>query len=232
MNLHYAAFTYLYEWVSYDRYFFGSLALNESEALNRGEKATPEKALKQLAAMATHYDVIRNLKIEQDGTPRLSKVWNALETVKKPISQEDAIRTVLEFVAALKSQYDRNLVSAATKILWFRFQSPIVIFDSLTKEALAELKGPIPEDYGGFYNRWQDEFSKQEDEIGSVCRKLSGLSGLIEFLGDYSQEALQEAMSSGWFRERVFDHALMNYAVDRRSKIDQIQRVSRRKAVS
>ena len=226
MNFHYAAFTYLYEWVSYDRYFLESIALSKSE------KVPPEETLRQLAAMATHYNVIRNFKIEQDGTARLSKVWSALKAVKKPVFQEEAISTVVEFVADLKLQYDRELVSAATKILWFRFQKPIVIFDSLAEEALTELKGPLPTGYGGFYNRWQAEFSKQENEIRTVCSKLGGLSGLIEFLGEYSQEALEEAMSSGWFRERVFDHALMNYALERRSKAESNYRVSRRKAVS
>jgi len=208
MNFHFAAFTYLYEWVCYDRHFIEVLAFARDPA------PTAEEACRQLVSMATHYNVIRNFKAEGDGTDRLLHVWNALKTVSKPVSQHEAKDRIEGLVAVLKAQYRHELVSAVSKILWMRFGSPIVIYDSLTVKALKGWGCPTHPTYGQFYDAWQKKFCEHEDEIGKVCEKLKGLSAAREFFdpGDIGEQEFDESVSTPWFRERVFDHALLNAA--------------------
>jgi hypothetical protein len=66
-------------------------------------------------------------------------------------------------------------------------------------------------DYGDFYDAWQTNFDKRKDEIRAVCAELKGLSNATKFFGpDITPEEFDKAVSSSWFAERVFDHALLN----------------------
>jgi len=120
MDFRYAAFIYLYEWVCYDRRFMKALEFRE------GSENDQEFARKELFAVAKHYDIIRNFKLKKEG-PRLLPAWNALKEIAKPTSQQDAKECVSQLVENLRRPYGLDPWSAASKFLWMRFQSLIVI---------------------------------------------------------------------------------------------------------
>ena len=206
MDFRYAAFNYLYEWVCYDRHFMEVLAFT------RASEPEAEVACKELISVAKHYDIIRNFKVEK-GTARLLPAWNALKEMAKPVSREDAKAHVSQLVAKLKPTYGRDLWSAASKILWMRFKRPIVIFDSITWEWMC-VKGECPRGggYDSFYDAWLRKFDENKVEIRAVCEELKELSTATKFFGSEkpTQQEFEATVSSGWFAERVFDHALLN----------------------
>jgi hypothetical protein len=205
MDFRYAAFTYLYEWVCYDRHFMKALKFPE------GSETDSELARKELFEVAKHYDIIRNFKLEE-GTPRLLPAWSALKGIEAPASGEDAKERVTELVANLRDAYKRDLWSAASKFLWMRFQSPIVIYDSITWRWMCDNGGcPRGGGYDGFYDAWQRKFDENKAEIRAACEELKELSTATKFFGSDkpSQQQFEADVSSGWFAERVFDHAIL-----------------------
>jgi hypothetical protein len=206
MDFRYAAFTYLYEWVCYDRHFVDVLAFT------RTSEPEPEVACQELISAAKHYDIIRNFKLEEE-TSRLLPAWNALKEIGKPVSPEDAKESVSQLVESLRRPYGLDLWSAASKFLWVRFQSPIVIYDSITWDWMCR-KGSCPRGggYDGFYDAWQRKFAENEAEILTACKELKELSTATKFFGPDrpTEEDFEATVSSGWFAERVFDHAILN----------------------
>ncbi len=73
MNFHLAAFTYLYEWVCYDRFYMDTLAFTKAPQPSSTEACT------QLLDVAKHYNVVRGFSTKQEGTERLLPVWEALK---------------------------------------------------------------------------------------------------------------------------------------------------------
>jgi len=108
MDFRYAAFTYLYEWVCYDRRSIDVLAFT------RTSEPEPEVACQELISVAKHYDIIRNFKLEEE-TSRLLPAWNALKEIGKPVSPEDAKESVSQLVERLRRPYGLDLWSAASK---------------------------------------------------------------------------------------------------------------------
>jgi len=182
-------------------------------ALTDGLEPDPKEACKQLVAVAIHYNVMRGFKVEEEGTARLAPVWDALRKMERPTSAEDAKAKVSHLVAELRHTYHQDLVSAASKILWMRFGSPIVIYDSIVSKWIYD-KGdrPMSKDYGYFYDAWQRKFGELGPEIRIVCEGLKELSTLRKFFGlnDLCQDEFEKVVSSPWFAERVFDHAILN----------------------
>jgi len=206
MDFRYAAFTYLYEWVCYDRRSIDVLAFT------RTSEPEPEVACRELISVAKHYDIIRNFKLGEE-TSRLLPAWNALKEIGKPVSQEDAKERINQLVAKLRPTYGRDLWSAASKFLWMRFQSPIVIYDSITWKWMCA-KGDCPSGgtYDDFYDTWQIKFAEYKVDILDACEELKELSTATKFFGPDkpTREEFEATVSSGWFAERVFDHAILN----------------------
>lgn len=207
MNFHSAAFTYLYEWVYFDRHYMKVLTFTTAS------EPEPARACEQLVEVAKHYGIIRNFKHE-DGTATLLPAWNALKGINQPTSGEDAKECVDQLVAALRPAYGHDLWSAASKFLWMRFGTPVVIFDSITWSWMCKNADcPKSGGYGGFYDAWQAKFDAHKSEIRVICEELKELSVARKFFDrddEIGQRGFDEAVSSLWFAERVFDHAMLS----------------------
>ena len=114
-TLHYAAFTYLNEWMWRDQRFTACLGYEAD-----GD-TTETEGRECLVEVATAYGVIRNFK--KTAGPRLAAAYKALRRVGLP-TRDDRVETVENMMGELQREYSKNLLSAASKFLWMRFKSP------------------------------------------------------------------------------------------------------------
>ncbi len=203
-NLYHAAYSYLEECLSVDLKCIAALS---------DELRSEKEVCGELTAMATYYRIIRNFSSTACEEPfRLSPVLTELRPLKLPASDEAAIALVDAFVDALTKHYDRRLISAATKILWMRFQSPIVIYDSLAWGALAKrglLKGS--DGYREYLYAWRAAYQPIEDDVRSAAHELVAIKRFT-LAADTRDQDLSKLVSNDWFCERVFDHWLISGA--------------------
>jgi hypothetical protein len=209
LNFHYAAHTYLDNWVECDRYARSILDFGSDSPVGI------EQACKQIALVANIYGIAPNFsKDSEKQALRYSPVWTAVALIKnRPASEQDAKDCVGQLVEALKPIYGLNLWSAASKLLWMRFGKPIVIYDSLAWKWMCN-NGELSErdgSYSKFYDAWRMSFRKYENDVDSACsdlRKTDARRFLCPF--DLKDVEFEPLVSSDWFAERVFDHAVVN----------------------
>ena len=214
LNFHYAAHTYVDNWVVCDRKARNVLGFR------RGYQPEPEQAREQLIEVAKIYGIARNFRLELDGNnARLSPVWDALKEINEPSSDKDAKdkdakECVNKLVGLLKRTYKSELLSAASKFLWMRFGHPFIIYDSLTSKWIdhsdhIECSSTRP--YDNFYDAWRKKFEENQKKIGIACEELLN-ANVTKFLCPSEEEKneFEEAIKSPWFAERVFDFAILN----------------------
>ena len=207
LNFHYAAHTYVDNWVVCDR--------EARKVLGFGSGATPtdKEACEQLKKVANIYSVTRNFRKEEDGCARLSPVWKALlEIQKQPVNDTEAKYCVEKLVNTLKPTYGRELLSAASKFLWMRFGSPIIIYDSLTWDWIRNQEGYSSiTRYNEFYDAWRKKFNEHQKEIVAACEELLN-ANVTKFLcpSEAEEKEFEQAVKSQWFYERVFDFVIVN----------------------
>ena len=198
-----SAYTYLDQWIYMDRELRNSLGFREGDVPNE------DSARSALVRAATYYGVSRNFKTERN-SPRLGEAWTALKQIGKPNSPEEAVKAVKELMGALQKHYQKELCSAASKFLWLRFGSPIIIYDTIAWNWMCNAGGCLKNDgYDQFCKGWNKEFENRRAEIAKAC---AGLPSIRKFLrpNDVSDSELLEVISSEWFTERVFDHFMLN----------------------
>jgi hypothetical protein len=211
LNFYYAAHTYMDNWVVCDR--------EARKVLGFGSGTTPtdKAACVQLKKVATIYSVARNFKKVEVECERLSPVWTALQEIEhKPVSAEDAKDCVEKLVNSLKPTYGCGLLSAASKFLWMRFGSPIIIYDSLTWDWMRkQVEYSSIKTYNEFYDAWRKEFDDHHKEIDTACEELLN-ANITKFLcpsecpSEEEKNEFEQAVKSQWFAERVFDFAIVN----------------------
>jgi hypothetical protein len=214
LNFHYAAHTYVDNWVVCDRKARNVLGFR------RGYQPEPEQAREQLIEVAKIYGIARNFRLGLEGdNARLSPVWDALKEINEPASEEDAKDCVKKLVETLKPTYGHELTSAASKFLWMRFGGPIVIIDSMAKEWICrEWNMQLVDAYNDFYNKWRESFNARKSNIDAACKELLRANAM-KFLcpNDVTTKEFEQAVSSREFAERVFDHAIVNDESQRRN---------------
>jgi hypothetical protein len=202
MNFHYAACTYLNEYVVTDEPCIESL---QSTAL------TDDEVCEALSKMATDYGISRNFSdVERLEWRRYRPVLQVLRTASPP-AEDDGVDCVLLFEMELKRITGKDLLSAASKMLWMRFKHPIVIYDSLTWKYFVGrgVLNDTKSSYGQFCSEWRAEFDRKLPEIQQACRELIPFRRFT-LAKDMDATKLEEITGSLWFHERVFDHAIVN----------------------
>src|SRR5688500_3905487 len=120
------------------------------------------------------------------GLARFAPVVNALQSYL-PDGSADPVQAVLNLTSDLQRAYRKEVLSAASKFLWFLWGRDILTYDT---RALATLQRRFPalppKDYLGYCNAWVTHFAECEEQIAHEC-------------------ALQGASSERSFHERVFD---------------------------
>jgi hypothetical protein len=210
LNFHYAAHTYVDNWVVCDR------EARKVLGFGRGTTPTDKEACEQLMKVANIYSIARNFRKEEVRCVRLSPVWTALQEISEPASHQDAKECVDKLIASLKPTYGRGLLSAAPKFLWMRFGRPIIIYDALTWNWIRNQREYSKiKTYIEFYDAWRKEFDDHHKEIDTACEELLN-ANIMKFLrpsecpSEEEKNEFEQAVKSQWFAERVFDFAIVN----------------------
>src|SRR5690606_12163960 len=125
----------------------------------------------------------------------------------------DGRRSVSSLTAMFHGEFDRENLSAASKLLWLRHQAPFLIYDANAVAALEELStqrggaaGGLSGDYGMFEDCWRAEFARSESAITAATGRIVNLLPYFEHC--HRAGSLQALGEKQWFRERVFDNYL------------------------
>ncbi len=195
-NFRFLALHYLNDWCAYDSGFVQGLRLE-------GDRNT---RLRKLREVAIYYRVARNFKtIVED---RLDGALKAIDAVKHPITDENVDSTVRGIAKAFKSDYDKNLISAASKFLWILHKAPVVIYDARAISTLRSCGEKFGEcDYKGYRKGWLAQFVVHEKSIQKACAELIQVKdySLAHAMAD---KELASLVRNRWFHERVFDKFL------------------------
>ena len=127
---------------------------------------------------------------------RFEPVLDIIDMVSESdLERDGVVKTVDRVREEFKDFYDKNLIVAASKTLWFKFQAPIVIIDSRAEGALKiEYQGPR---YEIFFRAWQDEFKQEKGKISDACAELA-----------QTHPNHNDKICLPWFAERVLDRYL------------------------
>lgn len=205
-NFKFFSLAYLNDWWQYDKTFVSGLSL---KGKSRREA---------LVKAATYYQVIRLFPTSKDTAARLDKALNQLDAVLSGVnniitpanvdSMVTTLATTLGSAYKPKSGKATELISAASKFLWIRRQSPVVIFDRRAHSCLKMMNATPGTTYATFRKAWLTEFQRYETQIQSDCRGLS-TSGIKDFAPDNkAKSAVKLLLHQRWFHERVFDKFL------------------------
>jgi hypothetical protein len=197
-NFHYGAYSYLDEWMRKDRRFHETLS-------NRAEASVARRCL---VDVATYYGVIRTLKKEARETDRLLPVLEALQEVEI-ISENNVVQTVEAFANALGKTYGGFPLSAASKFLWMRFRTPVVIYDSIVSEWLSKNCGYKYDGYRNYFELWSRAYSNCKEPIQQACTDLASIKKFT-LACENSDDEVSLWSASEWFQQRVFDHSILS----------------------
>ena len=167
------------------------------------QRGWSEKRRKDLSWMLSTegYKVARTILTTPEkskGKRRFEPIFDIVDKVSSVSNRSEAIEAVEHVRIELRKFYHRDLLVAASKILWFKFKSPIIICDNLATGALNLDRNRL--DYKTFYNEWYKRFTEEEPQISKACAEL--VKKHQGSKGDISQL---------WFRERVFDFYLCGF---------------------
>lgn len=198
-NFNYFALKYLNDWHLWDKPF--------SERISSELNSDSREALHEAAK---YYKVTRNFSIlDSEKDERLQAALNLLLKIDEPVMEDNVCSIVTTLADDFKIKYSKNAVSAASKFLWLRFKSPVVIFDS---RAIAWLRNngyevPHSGGYKEYREQWIAAFNDNENKISSACSKLENVKE-YSLAFEYSKKDIKELSKSRWFKERVFDKYL------------------------
>lgn len=123
-------------------------------------------------------------------------------------TRDDAVDIVETLQHDLFQSYKISALSAVTKSLWMRHQSPLVIYDSRACTALYHFGCDFDWGwYSEYCDEWEGVYAKHERDIVAACRWLSGSAFWKSLVRNNvrKEDELQALTASLWFRERVFD---------------------------
>jgi hypothetical protein len=203
-NFYYAASCYLDEWMWTDR------KLHLDLSFERQDRISPSAGADSLCVFAKSYGVMRTFNtIEEE--PRLNAAYGALRETTCPI-ESDLVSKVENFAETLRKFYGKVPLSAASKFLWIRFRSPVIIYDSIVWKYLCDNYGLKDADgYTGYCRIWKRKFADYEEDIRAACAELKDIKTFTA-ASDVSDGDLEQWTSSQWFRNRVFDSYMLNAA--------------------
>ncbi len=195
-NFFYFAITYLNDWFLYDRKFFRDL-----------KSRKPEKQLNGIRNAAKYYKISRNFSIIEEDE-RLGKALELLNMTNRPSSRSNIKNEVCDFSEKLKSYYGKNVISAASKLLWLKYRAPIIIYDDRAANCLREMNSSLKiNDYESYIILWVKYYKECKLKIEKACKNLYNYKRFT-LANNYSNKEIKNLISKRWFKERVFDKYL------------------------
>jgi len=135
-------------------------------------------------------------------------VLDELDKAALPKGDDAVDASVCGLATAFKARFGNYAVSAASKFLWLRRRSPVVIYDGQAAECLWAHGGMFaPSDYPAYRREWRKQYSENRASIASACSELTRVRdfSLADLMPD---SAFADLTSAEWFYERVFDKFL------------------------
>jgi len=195
-NFKYFALMYLNDWHFWD-----------SPLSERIFSSNKEDSLSAFHSAAKYYKVTRNFPIDE-GEARLQGALDLVKSDSSQLGENNVCEIVNNLALAFERRYGKNAVSAASKFLWLRHKSPVVIFDSRAKKWLDRNGYKVPaNNYEGYRSQWLTAFSDNSKKIEEACAALMTVRD-FSMAFDSSAEEVLSVTTSTWFEERVFDKYL------------------------
>jgi hypothetical protein len=180
------------------------------EALEKDD--SPEAACNALSKMAMIYNINRNLANKKEETWRLETVHSLLRGVETPVTDDQVAKLVGDFSTKLGEAYPREsgtkpkLLSAATKFLWMRFKSPVVLYDRYARLCIM---GADKAAYSDYLRKWWETFDVHKNQIAAACPEIIPFKRFT-LAASMTDDEIQGLVEQTWFQERVFDHAIVD----------------------
>jgi hypothetical protein len=148
--------------------------------------------LNALQKAAGYFRIARSFRNAYDvdkGLPRLAPLLAVLEHYRTIRIKPDSLIAAIEDARVrLGAPYGgRNVLSAATKLLWMLHKAPVIIFDSQVRIALGTAHG----DYESYVRAWRAGYDSVESDVRDACSFALGAS--------------KDHVTTDWFRQRVYD---------------------------
>lgn len=199
-NFNFFAFAYLNDWWQYDRHFVAGLSLSNSGNVR----------LYWINEAASYYQIGRRFPKKKDGGERLGKALDRLDVVLQQagtLTEQNVDEVVTTLAEKFNADYENGIeISAASKFMWIRNKTPVVIFDSRASACLPRLGATLDSSYAKYRCEWLRCFEQREETIRAACNDLLELK---KYAPDAEmQKNVTAIVTSRWFYERVFDKFL------------------------
>ena len=151
---------YLNQWLSKEHVF--------CEAIGSIDRAT---RLEAISSAAKFFKVARNLPLEhENGKGRYTPVLKLLDGISVPsVIEKGYVSSVERLRNKISKAYgEREVLSFASKILWVKIKSPVIIYDKQARQALGTDDG----DYREYCRQWWETYAGHEKAIGNACGSL------------------------------------------------------------
>lgn len=161
-------------------------------------------------AKALHYfQVARTFDGLKNEDNRTLIVKNLLEH-SKYLTKNNFHEKVQELAESFKEQFGKTNLSAASKLLWLRKKSPVLIFDKWAKLALESLEQKKIGGYSDYSEVWNRNYYLHQNKIKDAAANFINVRQ-YSALWDKSTSECQDIVLSDWFLERVFDMYLLSH---------------------
>lgn len=208
-----SALSYANQWFMTDRKFMKELRKNGSQAID---------AL-VLGDLAAKYMVARGFKTELDNPLSRSQRWvtaaahlgAAVQSAEQAAVKVPTLAIELGKVAPVKSATGSNLLSAATKFLWFAGEHEVRILDKRAVDALGRLRGvrgKLGGDYEQYAAAWKDQLDAHEGVLAEALVDLPRQLAWTCIPSEVHAEA-KAVFKELWFADRIFDKYLWTLGV-------------------
>jgi hypothetical protein len=183
----------------YCAYRFLELWEKDEKALHKDMKGTPSAY--QIRKVLNHYRVARNFKGLSGEAHKISK-----DLLEVSDGEGDYADKVTMLAKRFKKSFGQFNLSAASKLLWLRHQSPYRIYDARAIKGLRRLTKFDKADYRSYCEAWKREYEPRSSEISRAASGLVHLMPRKYTAAPLLTDAqLLTLVGAQWFRERVFD---------------------------
>ena len=176
---------------------------------DRHVRALRQPTTSAIRSSLAYFKVSRGFTGIEENPNVASTVQELILVHSRQLTARTSIARVEELATAFQNELKLdNLLSAASKLLWLRCQSPVVIYDSRAVRALKRLGHPLKQRaYGPYHDAWQETFEEHRNEIAAAASALPSISRFTAAAGR-SKAQIDQLVNNAWFLERVLDQYL------------------------
>ncbi len=158
-----------------------------------------------------HFRIARNFSgiAQQDKKNELLGIINSVIQNKKLTSKEKYNQLLNKF----KNTYEKELISATSKILWFvDSKQDFIIYDTLAVNSLSNHKKLAnkngSEKYFDFCEKWHELYNENEEQITQAIERTKDFFRNSPNFNNKDVNVMNET----WFKMRVLDMYLWNFS--------------------